>query len=242
MRIEVAESADALSHAVAEQFVRLTTDAARARGRCAVALSGGSSPRGVYRLLGAPAFRTRVRWSDIHFFWGDERHVPPDHPDSNYRMAVEAMLSNVPVPPANVHRIRTELPDPERAANEYEQKVRECVDGEPIPRFDLIHLGIGTDGHIASLFPGSAALEERQRLCVANWVEKLQAYRITLTLPVLNAARALVFIVTGAEKAPIVQRVLSEPAGPAPLPAKLIRPADGELWWMLDRDAAGEQT
>jgi 6-phosphogluconolactonase len=240
-RVEVEESADALYHAVAEQFVRLTTDALNARGHCAVALSGGSSPKGVYQLLAAPTFRARIRWSDIHFFWGDERHVPPDHPDSNYRMAVEAMLSKVPVPPANVHRMRGELPDAGHAALAYEEKVSECVDGEPIPRFDVIHLGLGTDGHIASLFPGSAALEERQRLCVANWVEKLQTWRITLTLPVLNAAHAVVFIATGPEKASIVQQVMRDPI-PQAFPAQLIRPVDGELWWMLDRAASGAQT
>jgi 6-phosphogluconolactonase len=240
MTIEVAESADALSHAVAEQFVRLTTDAVQARGRCTVALTGGSSPKGVYRLLGAPSFRARVQWTEIHFFWGDERHVPPDHPDSNYRMAVEAMLSHVPVPPANVHRMRGELPDAERAAREYEDEIRRCVDGQPTPRFDLLHLGIGPDGHIASLFPGSAGLEERQRVCVANWVAKLNVYRITLTLPVLNAARVVTLIATGAAKASIVQRALQEP-GESPLPAHLIQPADGELWWMLDRASAGEE-
>ena len=226
---------------MAEQFVRLTTDAVQARGRCTVALTGGSSPKGVYQLLGAPAFRARVRWSEIHFFWGDERHVPPDHPDSNYRMAVQAMLSHVPVPPANVHRMRGELPDAERAAREYEDAIRRCVEGQTIPRFDLIHLGIGTDGHIASLFPGSAGLEERQRVCVANWVPKLNAYRITLTLPVLNAAHLVTFIATGVGKASIVQRVLQD-RGEPPLPAQLIQPTHGELWWMLDRGSAGELT
>jgi len=241
VRIEVAENAEALSHLVAEQFVRLTTDAIASRGRCAVALSGGSTPKSVYQLLAAPAFRTRVRWSDIHFFWGDERHVPPDHPDSNYRMAVEAMLSKVPVPPANVHRVRSELSDAEQAARDYEGVVRACVGGEPTPQFDLMHLGIGTDGHTASLFPGSAGLEERERLCVANWIAKFNGYRITLTLPVLNAARAVTFVVKGTEKAPVVQRVLGDSDGPR-LPAQLVRPADGTLWWMLDRAAAGELT
>jgi 6-phosphogluconolactonase len=241
MRVEVAENAEVLSHLVAEQFVRLTTDAIDSRGRCAVALSGGSTPKSVYQLLAAPAFRSRVRWSDIHFFWGDERHVPPDHPDSNYRMAVEAMLSKVPVPPANVHRVRGELSDAEQAAREYEHTVRACVGGEPMPRFDLIDLGIGTDGHTASLFPGSAGLEERERVCVANWIATLDTYRITLTLPTLNAARAVIFIVKGAEKASIVQRVLSDPVGES-LPAQLVRPADGTLLWMLDRAAAGELT
>lgn len=238
--IEVAEDADALSHRVAEQFVALTTNAIDARGRCFVALSGGSTPRAIYRLLGAPAFRGRVRWAGIHFFWGDERHVPPDHPDSNYRMAVETMLSHVPVPPANIHRIRAELPDADRAAREYEAEIRAWVGGEGIPRFDLVHLGVGTDGHTASLFPGSAALRETERLCVANWVEKLGAFRITLTLPVLNAARTVVFVAAGKEKAPIVQRILHEPVPSPPLPAQLVRPTDGELWWMLDRAAAGE--
>ena len=242
MRLEVAESANALSHAVAEQFVRLTTGAVQARGRCTVALSGGSSPRGVYQLLGAPAFRTRVRWSEIHFFWGDERHVPPDHPDSNYRMAVEAMLSNVPVPPANVHRMRGEVPDAVLGAREYEGVIRECIEGMPVPRFDVVHLGLGTDGHTASLFPGSAALEERERVCVANWVATLNAYRITMTLPILNAARAVVFIAAGAGKSTIVQRVLRESAELSLLPAQRVRPSDGELWWMLDQAAAGELT
>jgi 6-phosphogluconolactonase len=242
MRIEVAEHADALNHCVAEQFVRLTTAAVEARGRCAVALSGGSTPKNVYQLLAAPAFRARVRWGDIHFFWGDERHVPPDHPDSNYRMAVEAMLSKVPVPPANVHRVRSELPDAERAAREYEETIRARVAGALLPRFDVIHLGIGTDGHTASLFPGSAALGERERLCVANWVEKFAGYRITLTLPILNAARAAIFIVTGAAKAPIIQQVLRDRDATPPFPAQLIRPVDGECWWMLDQAAAGELT
>ena len=242
MRIEVAEHADALNHCVAEQFVRLTTEAVEARGRCAVALSGGSTPKSVYQLLAAPTFRTRVRWGGIHFFWGDERHVPPDHPDSNYRMAVEAMLSRVPVPPANVHRVRSELPDAERAAREYEETIRACLDRAPLPRFDVIHLGIGTDGHTASLFPGSAAIGERERLCVANWVAKFGGYRITMTLPILNAARAAIFIVTGAAKAPIIQQVLRDRDATPPFPAQLIRPVDGECWWMLDQAAAGELT
>lgn len=220
--------------------MRLTTDAVAARGRCTVAMSGGSTPRSVYQLLAAPAFRGRVRWSDIHFFWGDERHVPPDHPDSNYRMAVEAMLSKVPVLPGNVHRMRGEVPDAARAARDYDGLIRECVEGEPMPRFDVIHLGIGTDGHTASLFPGTSALRERERFCVANWVAKLDAHRITLTLPVLHSARVVVFIAAGTEKASIIRHVLRESAELAPLPAQLVRPADGDLWWMIDRAAAAE--
>jgi 6-phosphogluconolactonase len=134
-----------------------------------------------------------------------------------------------------------EIPDADRAAREYEDAIRSSVESESIPRFDVIHLGIGTDGHIASLFPGSAALEERQRLCAGNWVAKLNAFRITMTLPVLNAARAVTFIATGPDKAPIIHRVLQNSTEPT-LPAQLIRPVDGELWWMLDRAAAGELT
>ena len=246
-RIEVAESREALSHAVAKQFVRLTTDAVRARGRCTVALSGGSTPRSVYRMLAYEPFRSRVRWDQIDFFWGDERHVPPDHADSNYKMAADAMLSKVPIAETQIHRIRGEMAAAEQAAEEYEREIRASFN-DAVPRFDLVHLGLGVDGHTASLFPGTPALDERERLCVANWVATLGAYRMTLTLPVLNAARAVVFIVSGAGKAPVVGEVLrgrpnagAAVAHASSLPAQLVQPADGELWWMLDRAAAGER-
>jgi 6-phosphogluconolactonase len=239
-RIEVAESADALSHAVAEQFMRLATDAVRARGRCAVALSGGSTPKAVYRMLAGEPFRSQAPWDRIHVFWGDERHVPPDQPESNYRMASDALLSRVPVTDAQIHRMHGELADAERAARDYEDEIREFFGRDRRPVFDLIHLGLGTDGHTASLFPGTPALDERQRLCVANWVGRLDVHRITLTLPVLNAARAVVFIVTGSEKPSIVRRVLQDRDGSAPLPAQLVQPTDGEVFWMLDRAAARE--
>jgi 6-phosphogluconolactonase len=240
-RIEVAESVDALSHTVAEQFVRLTTDVIRERGRCTVALSGGSTPKAVYRALAAEPFRSRVLWEWIHFFWGDERHVPPDHVDSNYRMAMEALLSCVPVTDAQIHRIHSERADAERAAQQYDDEVRAFF-GNDVPRFDLVHLGLGKDGHTASLFPGTQALDERKRFCVANWVPSLSAHRLTLTLPVFNAARVVSFIVSGVEKAPIVAQALRglRETDASPLPAGLLQPVDGELWWMLDRAAAGE--
>jgi len=238
---DVAQSVDVLNRMVAEQFVRVTTDALRERGRCAVALSGGTTPKGVYQFLASPSFCSRVPWSEIDFFWGDERHVPPDHPDSNYRMALEAMLSKVPVNSGQIHRIRSEMADAQRAAQDYEDEIRAFF-GSETPRFDLIHLGLGDDGHTASLFPGTAALEERQRLSVANWVPKLGAHRITLTLPLINAARVLAFIVAGVAKAPIVAQVLrgARSIEASALPAHLVRPVDGELFWMLDRAAAGE--
>jgi 6-phosphogluconolactonase len=237
--VEVAESADALSHAVAELFVRVTTEALAERGRCAVALSGGSTPKAVHQVLAGEPFRSRVRWDQIDFFWGDERHVPPDHRESNYRMAEETLLSKVPVPPANIHRIRSEMPDAALAAREYDAEIRTTF-AEPattIPRFDLMMMGLGTDGHTASLFPGTSALHERRRLCVENWVVALGTYRITMTLPLINAARMVAFVVSGTEKAAIVHRVLGDSES-VPLPSQLVRPADGDLWWMLDRGAA----
>jgi 6-phosphogluconolactonase len=236
--IEIAESADALSHAVAEQFARVTTAAVRARGHCSVALAGGSTPKNVYRLLSGEPFRSRVVWDQIQFFWGDERHVPVDHQDSNYRMAAETMLSKVPVRARNIHRIHGEIRDADLAAREYEDVLRASFkERDSAPRFDLILLGLGRDGHTASLFPGTPALAERQRWCVANWVDTLSAYRLTLTLPVLNAARVVLFTVSGSEKAPIVREVLR---GTRDVPARLVQPFDGDLRWMLDRAAAGE--
>jgi len=239
-KIEVAASVEALNQAVAKQFVRLTTEAVRARGRCVVALAGGSTPKGVYRMLAYEPFRSRVQWDLIDFFWGDERHVAPDHADSNYRMADEAMLSKVPIAQGQIHRIRGEMPDVDLAAREYESEIR-ALSSDAVPRFDLVHLGLGTDGHTASLFPGTPALDEQQRLCVANPVAKLDTHRITLTLPVLNAARAVVFIVSGAGKAPIVREVVHGSDPSREFPAALVQPTDGELWWMLDRAAAGDQ-
>jgi 6-phosphogluconolactonase len=241
MRIEVADTADALSRMVAEQFLRVTSDAIRERGRCAVALSGGSTPKAVYRLLADEPRRSRAAWDQIDVFWGDERHVPPDHADSNYGMAADTLLSAVPVSPKKIHRIRGEIGDAALAAQEYETDIRTAF-SEPVamPRFDLMWLGMGGDGHTASLFPGTAALGERRRLCVENWVPALDAYRITVTLPLINASRVVIVVVSGADKAAMVRRVLDERVTAAPLPAQLVQPTDGELCWMLDRAAASE--
>ena len=240
-KVEVADSVDALSRMIAEHFVRVTTAALRERGRCAVALSGGSTPKRVYQVLAGEPFRSRALWDQIDFFWGDERHVPVDHPDSNYRMAAETLLSKVPVRPTKIHRIHSEIPDAALAAHQYDAEIRTtCGELTGTPRFDLVFLGLGTDGHTASLFPGTPAVDERRRLCVENWVVALGAFRITLTLPLINAARVVTFVASGAEKLAIVQRVLRDGDG-SPLPAQLVRPSDGELWWMLDRAAAGER-
>ena len=201
-----------------------------------VALSGGSTPKILYQLLADPnePFREQIPWSKIHFFWSDERHVPPDHAESNYRMAHEAMLSHVPVPEANVHRVHSENPDAIEAAAEYEETLKQ-VTGESLPRLDLILLGLGGDGHTASIFPGSEVLQETIRLVAAPWVEKFNTHRITMTLPLLNNGASVVFLVSGAEKAEIVKEVLR---GPKQYPAQYVQPANGELVWMLDKAAA----
>jgi 6-phosphogluconolactonase len=230
-----------LFQAAAEEVITAATDAIAARGRFTIALSGGSTPRSLYTLIAANA-NSSLPWEKIFFFWGDERHVPPTDTESNYRMAEETILSKVPVPAANIFRVPTENPDASAAAEAYEQTLRkffELAAGE-FPRFDLILLGMGPDGHTASLFPETVALQEKSRLVVANWVEKLHAYRITLTLPVLNAARRVAFLVSGADKASVLHEVLEGSAPGEKYPSKLIRPRDGKLIWFLDRAAASE--
>jgi 6-phosphogluconolactonase len=195
-----------------------------------VALSGGSTPKLMFQML-ADQFRDDVPWDKIHFFWSDERHVPPDDPESNYCMANEALLSHVN---GIVHRIPSENPDAAAAASEYEQTLVE-VTKQTLPRLDLIFLGLGTDGHTASIFPGSEVLHETKRLVAAPYVEKFKSYRITMTLPLLNNGATVVFLVSGAEKAEIVKAVLE---GENKYPAQAVKPTEGELIWMLDKDAA----
>lgn len=205
-----------------------------------VALAGGSTPRGVYRRLAGEPYRTDLAWERIHFFWGDERHVPPNDADSNYRMAHEALLSKVAVPATNVHRIMSEHPDADRVARDYESTLREFFrpPAQRWPRFDLVFLGLGADCHTASLFPGTAALHARTRLVVANRVDRLDAERITLTTPLFNSAARVVFLVAGGDKAVAVSAVLEGPLDPACKPAQLIRPEPGTLVWLIDRAAA----
>ena len=223
--VEIFDSAQELALAAAEYFVAQCPET--------VALSGGSTPKLMFQIL-AQQFRDEVAWSNMHFFWSDERHVPPDHPDSNYRMANEALLSHVPVTTDNVHRIRSENPDAAAAANEYEQTLID-VTKQTLPRLDLIFLGLGRDGHTASIFPGSDVLHETKRLVAAPYVEKFKSYRITMTLPLLNNGSSIVFLVSGAEKAEIVRAVIQ---GENKYPAQAVIPTQGELIWMLDKDAA----
>jgi 6-phosphogluconolactonase len=229
--------------AAAEEVVRTANEAVAKRGRFTIALSGGSTPKNLYNLLATNA-RTALPWDRMFFFWGDERYVPPNDPDSNYHMADEIMLSKIPVAPGNVFRIRTENPDAAAVAENYEQTLRKFFELQPeqVPIFDLILLGMGPDGHTASLFPGTAALKEKSRLVVANWVEKMKTHRITLTLPVLNAARCVTFLVSGTDKASVLHTVLEENVPGEQYPSKLVKPSDGKLIWLLDRAAASQLT
>jgi 6-phosphogluconolactonase len=230
-----------LFEAAAEEVIRAANQAVAERARFAIALSGGSTPKNLYTLLATNA-GSSLPWDRMFFFWGDERHVPPDHPESNYRMAHEAMLAKAPVPAGNVFRMPTENPDASAVAEAYEQTLRKFSSSEAsqVPRFDLILLGMGPDGHTASLFPETAALSEKSRLVAANWVEKLKTSRLTFTLPLLNAARCVLFLVSGTDKAAALRAVLESDAPGEQYPAKLVRPADGKLIWFVDRAAASE--
>ncbi len=243
VEIHVLDDLDRLSRAAAVAFGEHAREAVAARGRFCVALSGGSTPRALYALLaqsGGDAPAGIIPWSATHLFWGDERHVPPDHADSNYRMVHEVLLSRVAIPPDNVHRVPAENSEAAQAAGLYEETLRNLfgLSAGDLPRFDLILLGMGPDGHTASLFPETQVLHEQQRLVAACWVEKFAAFRITLTPPVLNAAARVMFLVSGHDKSETVRAVLAGPDDPDRLPAQLIHPVAGSTIWLLDRLAA----
>jgi 6-phosphogluconolactonase len=227
----VYDDAHHLACAAAKRFVELAQQALENRGQFAVSLAGGSTPRAMYELLASPEFVRQVAWSRVHVFWGDERAVPPDHADSNARMARETLLDRTPIPEPNIHRIRGEL-EPLDAAAAYERELKQILG--PSLRFDLILLGMGTDGHTASIFPGSSTLWEQDRLVSAVYVEAIQAWRVTLTFAVINAARHVLLLISGSEKAHALARIR---AG-EPLPAALVQPLDGQVAWLVDRAAA----
>ena len=236
--IRILNSLADLSEAAAAEFIALAVEAVRSKGRFCVALCGGSTPRGLYTLLANQAQHS-LPWEKIYFFWGDERHVPPDHPESNYRIAFEAMLSKVPIPAENIFRIHAEEKDADAAARAYEQTLTVFFHLKPgeFPRFDLMLLGMGPDGHTTSLFPGTRALHEKNQLVVANWVDKLNAHRITMSLPVLNNSVYVLFLVSGGDKANVLREVFENQT--EELPASLVRPMNGRLVWLVDREAAG---
>jgi 6-phosphogluconolactonase len=234
--IRVFADADDLAEGVAQEFVSLATTAIGDHGQFVVALAGGSTPRAAYTRLASGPYASRVDWSHVVFLWGDERCVPPDHPESNYRMAREALLDHVPVPEQNVFRMLGEE-EPMQTADIYEDTLRGLLGG-PIPRIDLAMLGMGKDGHTASLFPGTAAIHEPLRWVVAHHVEKLDAWRVTLTPVVLNGAANVLFVVSGRAKADRLREILEGPYHPDALPAQIVRPSKGRLVWMVDEAAA----
>lgn len=229
---------EALSLAAAQRWVQLSDAAITARGRFHVALSGGSTPRALYRRLAQPEFARRIAWERVHIYFGDERAVPPDHPDSNFLMAKEALLEHVPILPVQIYRIEGERADIQEAATKYSQLLasRLPLSAQGVVQFDLLLLGVGTDGHIASLFPGTAVLHERARFVEAVFVEKLKAWRVTVTLPVIDHARQVMILVSGESKAPLLRDLVSGRRSP-PYPVQLINP-QGVLEWYVDGAAA----
>ena len=239
--IEILPTAADLFHAAAEEFVKVGRQAIGAQGRFTVALSGGSTPKSLYSLLASsyPDFP----WARTYLFFGDERHVPPTDSESNYRMVNESLLSKIAMPAQNVFRVKAELPDAAFAAADYEAKIRKFFELKPgeFPRFDLILLGMGPDGHTASLFPGSEGLKETSKLVIANWVEKFKTHRISFTFPLLNNAAEVIFLASGQDKAPMVHEVLEVTHTP-PYPSQQVQPSSGRLLWMLDEAAASKLT
>ena len=243
-QINVLPTADAVMHAAADLFVSAAARAIAATGRFTVALSGGSTPRSLYTLLATPTNAARIDWARVEIFWGDERCVAPGDSASNFRMTTDALLAHVPIPANHLHRIRGE-DEPRSAASAYEREIRTlfATPNEPPrttsgARFDLVLLGMGGNGHTASLFPRLSAVRERQRWAVAEYVDEVSMWRVTLTPVVINAAATVLFLVVGREKAAMLHRVLDGPREPDALPAQAIEPHAGELVWLIDAAAA----
>jgi 6-phosphogluconolactonase len=244
--IEISPDIAALSVAAAERFVVASQQAIDAHGKFVVALSGGSTPRRTYELLAREPFASRVKWSRVHVVWGDERCVAPDDASSNYRMAREVLLDHVPIPAANVHRMHGE-DDPASAAASYETMLRALLvtpNGPPASapgkNIDLALLGLGDNGHTASIFPESVAMSEQRRWVIAEYVLAVSMWRITLTAPILNASAEVLFLVAGGDKAAVMQRVLEGARVPRELPAQLIAPSPGRIGWLVDVAAAAK--
>jgi 6-phosphogluconolactonase len=239
---QVYPDADALARGAAVDLIGLAQQSVAQRGIFTLALAGGTTPQKLYSLLAQDPYFRDFPWDKTHLFFGDERHVPPSHIDSNYLMVSSKLLASGLVPPAHVHRIRAELPDANMAAADYDVELHtfftQTMRINGLPRFDAILLGMGSDGHTASLFPGSKALEEKERWVVANWVEKFKSVRVTFTFPVLNAARVVLLLVAGADKADVLYEVLVTKRDAAVYPVQQVQPLDGAKVWLLDGAAA----
>ncbi len=238
--LQVLKDKDAVARAAADFFVSLAPQSQGDKRLFRVVLAGGTTPQALYALLASAEYRNRVAWDQVSFFFGDERAVPPDHPDSNYRTAQEALFRPLNIPEKHIYRMKAEQPDLEAVATDYERALRSVFDGERVPHFDLIFLGMGPDGHTASLFPGHPALAERKRWVVAVMdAPKPPPRRLTLTVPVLNAARLVLFMATGEDKAQALREVLEGNASPDQYPAKHVRPGADRLVWLVDEAAGG---
>jgi 6-phosphogluconolactonase len=244
--LQIFADAESVAKAACDEVIARAQAAIAARGFFAVSLSGGSTPKRLYELLAERSIASghkAIDWRSVQLFFGDERCVPPDHPDSNYRMVREALIGRVPIAAENVHRIKGETADPHLAASEYQQQLvdffslrKRTLSG--LPRFDVVLLGMGPDGHTASLFPGTPAVREQTKWVCAPLVPKLSAHRITLSAPVLSNGERITFLVAGADKAETLKRVIQGPFQPDVLPSQLIRPTDGQLTWLIDEAAA----
>lgn len=221
---------------VTKKIVESIKQAIDEKGISHIALAGGKTPREIYAHLAKKPYNSWINWPHVHIFWGDERTVPPNHPDSNFDMVKKALLAQISIPEENIHRIRGEIV-PDEAAIEYTALLHQIIKGKP-PRFDLILLGVGEDGHTASLFPNSKALDEFSQLVKAEFISKLNTWRVTLTLSVINAAKEIIFLVSGRDKADIVKRVIEAERPTKNLPATMVNPENGTLHWMLDAEAA----
>jgi 6-phosphogluconolactonase len=241
--VKILPDAAAIARRAAERIIESAAAAVKERGVFTISLAGGSTPKALYTLLATdPAFKSKMPWDKTQFFFGDERHVPPDDSESNFRMANESMLSELSLKPEQVIRIKAEYEDAEKAAKEYEQTLRswfKLSDGQ-LPRFDVLLLGMGDEGHTLSLFPGTKALHDNGRLVMSNWVGKFFTTRITITAPVANNSALAIFMITKADKALALKAVLEGPYEPEQLPSQLIQPKNGKLLWLLDPTAASK--
>ena len=234
----ISRDREALNLAAAEFWKRIAASSIAQHGRFSVALSGGSTPRSLFELLAQPPWSASLPWAKTHVFWGDERCVPADHPDSNFGMTHKALLSKIKIPAENIHRVPTELGAPEKIAAAYESTLREFFPNSAFPAFDLNLLGLGENGHTASLFPRTPVLHDRQHWVAGYFVDEIKANRVTLTAAAINHSREIAFLVAGESKGAVVRDVLHGPRDPERLPAQLIQAESGSLTWLLDQSAA----
>jgi 6-phosphogluconolactonase len=241
-KLSIFSSPTLLSQAAAELVLRAVKETLQTQDRVTLCLSGGSTPREFYSLLACEPYCGQIPWEKVHIFWGDERHIPLSEPDNHYRMAMDLFLSKVPIPSENIHRVLVETSEPDEVAKQYESEIKAFfgVLREAVPAFDVVFLGMGSDGHTASLFPETTAVKEGTRWVVSNFVPRRGLTRITLTFPILNQARNIVFLVSGSSKAEMLRSVLQGSQNASLFPAQLIRPESGHLMWFVDQDAGSQ--